>query len=93
MLLAAGADVAVANGLQPLAGQPAANQVEGIAGMFWSQYTAAAVGQPGPVTIGAQEPTDNGWNIAVNRPGFAGGSDSTEGWGHASAEEVSSRVA
>ena len=29
----------------------------------------------------------------LNRPGFDAGSDLTEGWGHASTEEVSERVA
>ena len=31
--------------------------------------------------------------LGLKRPGFRAGSDSTEGWGHGSTEEVSERVA
>jgi hypothetical protein len=38
-----------------------------------------------------------GWvserEISLNRPGFCGDSEPTEGWSHASTEEVSERVA
>ena len=35
----------------------------------------------------------SGVNVEVNRPGFAGGSDSTERWSYASAKEVPERAA